>query len=125
MGVYLSLSARLLVNLESLNMAESVGNVTKHRKAPVVRVGEGGYRLVYVPVISGMSLAHHYQHLLAKLAKERGINVTRMSLLGYFMKFADDKITQKFYSEVKIAGTETTKRKQREPLIKTPLRCVI
>ena len=100
MGVFLSLSARLLVNLESLNMAESVGNVTKHRKAPVVRLGEDGYRLVYVPVVSGMSLAHHYQRLLARLAAERGINVTRMSLLGYFMKFADSGIIKSFYSDI-------------------------
>ena len=79
-GAYLSLSARLLINLESLNMAESVGNVTKHRRAPVVVDGEGGYRLVYVPVVSGMSLAHHYQRLLATAASRSGINVSRMSL---------------------------------------------
>jgi len=102
MGVYLSLALRAAVNLESLNMAESVGNVTKHRKAPVVVVDRdsGEYRLLYVPVISGMSLAHHYQHLLAKIAHQRGINVTRMSLMGYFIKFADQKTTEKFYPEL-------------------------
>ncbi len=97
----LSLSMRVLVNLESLNMSESVGNVTKHRKAPVViRAKEGGYRLIYVPVVSGMSLAHGLQRLLAQHADSMGLNVTRMSLNGFFMKFADDKIIQSYYPEV-------------------------
>ncbi len=101
-GVSLTLSLRVLVNLESLNMAESVGNVTRHRKAPVVvRDDKGEYRLIYVPVISGMTLAHHYQHQLAETAHAMGLNVTKMSLLGYFMKFSDDKIINNYYHEVK------------------------
>ncbi len=110
--VSLGLSIRLLINLESLNMAESVGNVTKHRKAPVVIKDDEGYRLVYVPVISGMSLAHHYQHLLAHIAKNMGLNVTRMSLEGYFMKFAEDKIIKNHYPEV--AGRVSKNRSQCE-----------
>ncbi len=102
MGGFLSLTLRVLVNLESLNMAESVGNVTRHRKAPVVvKAEDGGYRMVYVPVISGMTLAHHYQRHLAMAAASMGLPVTRMSLLGYFMKFAEDSIIQNHYPEVK------------------------
>ncbi len=98
---FLSLTLRVIVNLESLNMAESVGNVTRHRKAPViVKIKDGGYRMVYVPVISGMTLAHHYQRHLATAAASMNLPVTRMSLLGYFMKFADDKIIQNYYPEV-------------------------
>ena len=101
LGTYLAVTARLLVNLESLNMAESVGNVTKHRKAPVVFEAEGGsYRLVYVPVVSGMSLAHHYQKLLARAAKSAGLNVSAMSLEGYFLKYASDDIIKSYYPEV-------------------------
>ncbi len=100
-GVYLALSARLLVNLESLNMAESVGNITKHRRAPVVVETGDGYRVIYVPVISGMSLAHHYQLLLARAAHEAGLNVTRMSLEGYFLKFANKDVINSYYPEVK------------------------
>lgn len=100
MGVYLALAARVRINLESLNMAESVGNVTKHRKAPVIVESGGAYRLVYVPVVSGMSLSHHYQLLLARAAKARGLPVTAMSLQGYFLKFADDKIIANHYPEV-------------------------
>jgi len=100
-SISLGVSFRVLVNQESLNMAESVGNVTRHRKAPVVlKMNDGSYKLVYVPVVSGMSLAHHYQRHLAAVAHDMGLNVTRMSLLGYFMKFADDKIITSYYPEV-------------------------
>ncbi len=100
MGVSLGVSVRVLVDLESLNMAESVGNVTKHRKAPVVVPREDGYRLIYVPVISGMSLAHHYQRVLAHYAKTMGLPVTRMSLEGYFLKFSDNNVIKAYYPEV-------------------------
>ena len=101
MGVYISLSARLLVNQESLNMAESVGNITKHRRVPITfQAEDGSYRVVYVPAVSGMSLAHHYQLLLARAADKAGLPVSRMSLQGYFMKYADDKIIQSYYPEV-------------------------
>ncbi len=104
---FLAFSYRILVDVESLNMAESVGNVTKHRKAPVVveARGEGGYRLVYVPVISGMTLSHHYQRILARVASDMGLSVTRMSLLGYFPKFSDNKVINSYYPEV--AGSVT------------------
>ena len=107
MGVSLGVSVRVLVDLESLNMAESVGNVTKHRKAPVVVPREDGYRLVYVPVISGMSLAHHYQRVLAHYAKMMGLPVTRMSLEGYFLKFSDDKVIRAYYPEVQGKAKKT------------------
>ena len=99
-SVSLGVSFRVLVNQESLNMAESVGNVTRHRKAPIVVRIDNTYKLLYVPVVSGMSLSHHYQRHLARAAHDMGLNVTRMSLLGYFMKFADDKIINNYYPEV-------------------------
>ncbi len=99
-SVSLGVSFRVLVNQESLNMAESVGNVTRHRKAPIVVRIDDTYKLLYVPVVSGMSLAHHYQRHLARAASDMGLSVTRMSMLGYFMKFADDKIIKSYYPEV-------------------------
>lgn len=102
MGVYLALAARLIINQGSLNMAESVGSITKHRRAPVVfQAGDGSYRIVYVPVISGMSLAHHYQLLLAKAAHNLGLPVSKISLGGYFLKYANDDIIKNYYPEVK------------------------
>ncbi|AFK51441.1 CRISPR-associated autoregulator, DevR family [Thermogladius calderae 1633] len=93
----LSLSVRVAVNAEALNMAEAVGNYTRHRKAPVVLKTENGYTVVYVPAVSGESLAHSYQLLLAQIAKERGLPVTRMDELGYFLKFSDDTVVTTFY----------------------------
>ena len=100
--VGVSLSLRVLLETESLNMAGTVGNVVKHRRAPIVIVDrEGNYRLVYVPAISGMSVAHHYQRHLARIANEMGLPVTRMSLAGFYMKFSDNRIIEEFYDEVR------------------------
>jgi CRISPR-associated protein Csa2 len=90
--VTLSLSLRVAVNAEALNMAEAVGNYTRHRKAPVVIASEGGYSVVYVPAVSGESLAHSYQQLLAQIAKQRNLPVTKLDEMGYFLKFTSDKI---------------------------------
>jgi CRISPR-associated protein Csa2 len=68
--VYVSVSARILMNVEAVNMAETVGNISRHRKAPVVVASkQGGISVVYVPAVSGESLAHHYQRLLASIAQ--------------------------------------------------------
>lgn len=100
-GVYLAVSARLLVNLESLNMAESVGNVTRHRRAPVAfQADDGSYRVIYVPAVSGMSLAHHYQVLLARAADKAGLPVPSIHLQGYFLKYANDDIIRNYYPNV-------------------------
>jgi len=99
--VYVSVSARILMNVEALNMAETVGNVSRHRKAPVVVFSkQGGVSVFYVPAVSGESLAHHYQRLLASIAQERGLPVTKMDLEGFFMKFSDDNIIKDYYEEV-------------------------
>jgi CRISPR-associated protein Csa2 len=92
MIVTLSLSLRVAVNAEALNMAEAVGNYTRHRKAPVVITSEAGYSVVYVPAVSGESLAHAYQQLLAQIAKQRKLPVTKLDEMGYFLKFTSDKI---------------------------------
>jgi len=94
--VFLSLSARILVNLEALNMAESVGNVVRHRRAPVVLRTDQGFVLRYVPVISGESLAHHYQKLLAEIAKQRNIPVCNACSQGIFLKHADNNVFKKY-----------------------------
>ncbi|NPA05201.1 MAG: type I-A CRISPR-associated protein Cas7/Csa2 [Crenarchaeota archaeon] len=92
MPVYMAVSARILVNMEALNMAESVGNVVRHRRAPVVFRTGTGFVLRYVPVVSGESLAHHYQRLLAELAKQRGLPVCKACSQGVFLKHADRQV---------------------------------
>ncbi|WP_448577120.1 DevR family CRISPR-associated autoregulator [Thermosphaera sp.] len=93
----LSLTARILVNAEALNMAESVGNYTRHRKAPAVVPSENGYSIIYAPAVSGESLAHTYQALLAKIAAQKGLPVTEMDVQGFFMKFSDENIIKSYY----------------------------
>lgn len=107
--VNLSLSMRVLVNAEALNMAESVGNYTRHRKAPVVfSAGNGEYSVIYVPAVSGESIAHSYQQILANIAQQRNLPVAKYELNGYFMKFSDDKIISKYYKEelAKVLGVK-------------------
>ncbi len=63
---------RMLVNVDALNMVESVGNVTRRRTVPViVPKAPGQYVVRWVPAISGESLAHHYQMEIVELAKTR------------------------------------------------------
>ncbi|MEL9908220.1 MAG: type I-A CRISPR-associated protein Cas7/Csa2 [Desulfurococcus sp.] len=105
MQITIGLSLRVLVNAEALNMAEAVGNYTRHRKAPVVISTGTGYSVVYVPAVSGESIAHHYQLTLAQIAKSRNLPVTSADLEGYFIKFADKNVIKNLYPELdKIVG---------------------
>ena len=90
--VYLSIGSRILLNAEALNMVESVGNFVRHRRAPIVLPTKNGYILRYVPVISGETLAHAYQEILAKIARETGLPVCRYCSQGIFVKHSDDTI---------------------------------
>ncbi|ACP37696.1 type I-A CRISPR-associated protein Cas7/Csa2 [Saccharolobus islandicus] len=84
-------SGRFLVNLESLNGVESIGNLTKHRTAPVVLKTSTGYLVRYVPVISGEALAHAYQASLVDIAKKEGLPVGNLSSQYEFIKFSTDE----------------------------------
>ncbi|AAK41675.1 type I-A CRISPR-associated protein Cas7/Csa2 [Saccharolobus solfataricus] len=84
-------SVRFLVNLESLNGVESIGNLTKHRTAPVVLKTSTGYLVRYVPVISGEALAHAYQASLVDIAKKEGLPVGSLSSQYEFIKFSTDE----------------------------------
>ncbi|MEZ0248721.1 MAG: type I-A CRISPR-associated protein Cas7/Csa2 [Thermoproteus sp.] len=87
--MYLSFSARVILDAEALNMAESAGNYTRHRRAPlVVKTADGGYVVRYVPAISGESIAHGYQAVLAELALKDGLPVCRLCARGEFVKHA-------------------------------------
>ena len=67
--MYMSVMGRFLINAEALNMVESIGNVTRHRKAPIIYKVGANYKVIYVPVISGESLAHAYQSLLSNISR--------------------------------------------------------
>jgi CRISPR-associated regulatory protein, Csa2 family len=90
--MFISFSLRVLIDAEALNMVESTGNYTKHRRAPLVVPVEGGFEIRYVPAISGESLAHAYQAILAELAEGRRLPVCEKCTTGEFLKHATDDV---------------------------------
>ena len=93
--IFLSLGARLLVNVEALNMVESIGNVSRHRRATII-VHNGIYRKMEVPVISGESLAHAYQESLVLVAKQMYPDsppICEWCVRGEFFKSMDTRHT--------------------------------
>jgi len=94
--MFVSISFRLLVNLESLNSIESIGNLVRHRTAPIVVPTENGYVIRFVPAISGESLAHAYQMCLVDEAKRLHLPLTEESERGEFLKFADDSLLKRY-----------------------------
>ena len=96
--VYVSLAARILVNVEALNMVESVGNVTRHRRVTIiVPVDSNKYVKVEAPAISGETLAHAYQRALVTLAQQiygpGKAPICEWCSRGEFIKSADAKHT--------------------------------
>lgn len=87
----LSLSARLKLNLESLNGVETIGNFARHRTAPIVvqDVQTSMFQVRYVPVVSGESLGHGYQTHLVDVCRELGLQVGHYSSLYEFIKFSE------------------------------------
>ncbi|MFP3234617.1 MAG: type I-A CRISPR-associated protein Cas7/Csa2 [Sulfolobaceae archaeon] len=85
-------SFRFLINTESLNGVETVGNLSRHRTAPVVLKTSVGYLVRYVPAISGESLAHAYQVALVDLAKKENLPVGVFSSRYDFIKFSTDEV---------------------------------
>jgi len=70
--MFVSAGVRFEANVEALNSVETTGNYSKHRKVPYIVWDENKsrYDVIYVPAMSGESLAHAYQELLVKEAIE-------------------------------------------------------
>jgi len=66
--MFLSVGVRFEANVEALNMVETAGNYSKHRRVPYLIEEDGKLKTVYVPALSGESLAHAYQEHLVKEA---------------------------------------------------------
>ena len=84
--VYVSVRGRIWLQAEAANMVESVGNYIKHRRAPVMVRGGDRYVTFFVPAISGESVAHAYQVLLAEELKRLGARVCKYCEKGIFLK---------------------------------------
>jgi CRISPR-associated protein Csa2 len=90
--VFLSIRGRVTINVEALNMTESVGNYVKHRRVPTIIKGEGGYAVYFVPSISGESIAHGFQEVLANEAKKNGLPVCELCEKRIFLKSTNENV---------------------------------
>jgi CRISPR-associated protein Csa2 len=101
--VYVSVRGRIWLQAEAANMVESVGNYVKHRKVPVLVKDKDKYLTFFVPSISGESVAHAYQVLLAEELTRRGSKVCKYCEKGIFLKSTNADV----YKEV--TGQEAPK----------------
>ncbi len=122
-GGFLSLSARVVVNVEAMNMVEAIGNVVRHEKAAhVYRFREGQnerYEIRTVPVVSGEALRHAVQRALAEVAEMMGLPVCSWCRRGEFVKHG--VVLDEFFRDVKgagsVAGFEKAAERSTERLI--------
>ena len=129
--MFVSFGFRFRVEVEALNMAEAVGNYTRHRVAPVLVLERGenggvhGYKITMAPAVSGQSIAFGYMSALVKLAlaSERQLPVCdeckNYEKLGGFFKRADkpevlhdDRIKSCVVED--LTGFMATKEKEKE-----------
>jgi CRISPR-associated protein Csa2 len=127
--MFVSFGFRFRAEVEALNMAEAVGNYTRHRVAPVLieeRDGNGQvmrYRITVAPAVSGQSIAFGYMSALVRLAEQRGLPVCEecrsYEHLGGFFKRAD-RVDVGYDERIKtcviedITGFMATKERERE-----------
>lgn len=92
--VFVSIRGRVIVNVEALNMTESVGNYVKRRRVPVI--SPTTYATYFVPAISGESIAHGYQEVLAKKADQD--TVCNLCKQGIFLKSTTSDVIKKSFN---------------------------
>ncbi len=98
---FLSLGVRFEANVEALNMVEVSGNYARHRRVPYIIHDGGRLKVIYVPAVSGESLAHGYQVALAEEAKALGLPVCSYCSVGEFLKSMDEEhASEKFGGSV-------------------------
>lgn len=106
---FISISTRLLVDVEALNMVESVGNVTRHRRATIIVETPEGYKKAEVPAVSGEMIAHGYQESIVRIAEkiyDGKPPVCKWCRRGEFFKEMDAKHTIEEASKVSGEGEE-------------------
>ena len=94
--MYVSVRGRIWLQAEAANMVESVGNYVKHRRVPVVVKEGGSFLTFFVPAVSGESVAHAYQTVLAEEMKRINEKVCKLCEKGIFLKSSNSEI----YEEV-------------------------
>ncbi|NPA71106.1 MAG: type I-A CRISPR-associated protein Cas7/Csa2 [Crenarchaeota archaeon] len=114
-GTFLSISMRVLINVEALNAVEPIGNIIRHRRATIIVPMRGALKVVTVPAISGECLKHAYQSWLAKIADLRGLPVCEWCRRGEFIKhgaeqFLENEIRELLKEVEKAKGEELVKK---------------
>jgi CRISPR-associated protein Csa2 len=98
--VFISIRGRVAINVEALNMTESVGNYVKHRRVPVMlRDVDGSYSVYFMPAISGESIAHGLQTAIAMLSKENGLRICKLCERGIFLKSTDNAVFKESFGK--------------------------
>lgn len=96
--VFISIRGRVLINVEALNMTESVGNYIKHRRVPIMMQEDGGsYTVYFMPAISGESIAHGFQKTLSEIALENGLPICKLCSKGIFLKSSNKAILKESF----------------------------
>ncbi|MEM4584493.1 MAG: DevR family CRISPR-associated autoregulator [Ignisphaera sp.] len=94
--MFLSMSFRLKVEVEALNMVEAMGAYSRHRTVSLLKPrGEGkGYRLVIAPAVSGQAVAYGYMKSLVELATRKNLPLCdqcrNYESIGGFIKHGTD-----------------------------------
>jgi len=97
---FISIRGRVAINVEALNMTESVGNYVKHRRVPVMlKDADGSYSVYFMPAISGESIAHGLQAAIAALSKENGLKVCKLCEKGIFLKSTNKEVFKESFGK--------------------------
>ncbi|MGC8912004.1 MAG: type I-A CRISPR-associated protein Cas7/Csa2 [Nitrososphaeria archaeon] len=104
--IFVSIRGRMLLNVEALNMTESVGNYVKHRKVPVLVPEENGFATYFVPAISGESIAHGFQKTLAEEAQKKMLPVCNLCSKGVFLKSTNSKVVNEAFGSIQKTNLE-------------------
>lgn len=89
--VFVSARGRIWLQAEAANMVESIGNYVKHRRVPIMIREQSSWLTFFVPAISGESVAHNYQTILAEELK-RNNDVCKYCEKGIFLKSTNAEV---------------------------------
>lgn len=97
--IFLSVRGRILLNVEALNMTESIGNYVKHRRVPILVPEESGFTTYFVPAVSGESIAHGFQKVLAEEGVRNSIPVCNLCKNGIFLKSTNKGVVKEAFKD--------------------------
>jgi len=105
--IFVSIRGRILLNAEALNMTESIGNYAKHRRVPIVIPEKEGFTTYFVPAVSGESIAHGFQKVLAEEAMRNSLPVCKLCEKGIFLKSTNKRVLNEAFGKIPEGDLET------------------